>query len=1130
MSTTDRPSPLVGAKRRLKVRTRAKAAAKLMRSTSLSHAEQVYQRARDLKLLTKTPLFDVDWYAAAAGCEASRGAAVRHYLKKGHVLGLSPHPLFDPAYYASQLGDQATDRAVFLVYLSRARSAKASPHPLFDAPAYVKANPDARRHSHGILGHYVQEGAAAGASPNDWYVSDPEHEPGGLIDWVRARRAEWQARHDTAPCLSSSISWEDPGLLREHPGDVPAGPPGADPLVSVVMVVAEDLSLVRDMVDSVRAQTLSEWELLVVHHHGTSEVAAAIGEVGAECRIQLVAQHAPGLSRALNDGIGLARGTYLAWMCGGDVWGPEYLSRAVGTLWREGSQAAHTAMAVRSPAGKGGPKGSGGGTTTRFAADAATPERLAAGLRVDLSALVVTRSLAVEVGGFDESLPAAWDHDFVLKVAQKTPLRFIPVVGVTSDKKRRTRDAVLYRRLERPLVDHACVDSWHDVVLNRHTIDWGSLAARSTSQGTVSVVIPTHQDWRMTTRALQCVAEAAEGSHLTVETIVVDNGCGPETSVVLDSLPLRFPGVTVVHSPVNHGFALGNNLAVQHATGSVVVFLNNDTEVTAGWLEPLAAALEDREVLGAQSLLVYPTGTIQSAGVAFPSCGGVPHALLQGFPAEDAAGLETAAFSALTGAALAMRFSDVVALRGFDPLFRNGMEDVDLGLRMRRLRPGRFTVRPESVVVHHESKSHGRFTKALVNRRLLLDRWSNDMPGDDVALWRHVGYDVVRHEVRDVLGDDRRLAVPAPVLVRRPTVSVVEGSPSLRWAIKNPAPPDVSAEIWGDTHFARRLARALRGLGQQVVIDHRPEFERRTGQLDDVVLVLRGLAPYRPLYGQVNLGWLISHPEMLSRSEAESYDRLLAASVTWAERMSQQWGIRIDPLLQATDPEFFHPDRARPDTGQRVLFVGGSRKQLRPIVRDAVEQGLPLSVYGPGWEELIPSRYIKALSFPNEQLGAAYRSAGVVLNDHWEEMRVEGFISNRLFDAAAAGARVVTDDVSGLGDLFGRSVQVARDAADFVRLTSAPDLDAIFGNDEERRKVAARLHAEHSFDVRARQLLDVALEVRSSLSASRREAVEAGGRPSDGHVPLTSSYVRPAGLRSEAGRPPVAVQGGPWRR
>jgi GT2 family glycosyltransferase len=315
--------------------------------------------------------------------------------------------------------------------------------------------------------------------------------------------------------------------------------------------------------------------------------------------------------------------------------------------------------------------------------------------------------------------------------------------------------------------------------------------------------------------------------------------------------------VRIINASVNHGFALGNNLAIKEVSGGIVVFLNNDTEVRPGWLEPLVEALSDPEVLGAQSLLVYPSGSIQSAGIAFRSCGGIPHVLLQGFPVEDARDLANARFSALTAAALAMRFDDIVDLHGFDPLFRNGMEDVDLGMRARKKKHGFFTVRPASIVVHHESQAPGRFAKSLINRRVLLDRWDNEMPGDDIALWRHAGYDVLRHEALTHLADDRRLTAPQPVLQRRALASVNERRPALRWAIKNPAPSDASAEFWGDTHFARQLANALRALGQQVVIDHRPEFERASRRFDDVVLVLRGLAPYRPQYSQINLAWLI---------------------------------------------------------------------------------------------------------------------------------------------------------------------------------------------------------------------------------------------------------------------------------
>src|SRR4029450_6877770 len=100
-------------------------------------------------------------------------------------------------------------------------------------------------------------------------------------------------------------------------------------------------------------------------------------------------------------------------------------------------------------------------------------------------------------------------------------------------------------------------------------------------------------------------------------------------------------------------------------------------------------------------------------------------------------------------------------------------------------------------------------------------------------------------------------------------------------------------------------------------------------------------------------------------------------------------------------------------TGDPVLFVGNSRRVLRPVVRDALAAGLPLAVYGDLWSGLGPEGVVRGRWGPNDQLAAAYRSAGVVLNDHHNDMRAEGFVSNRLFDAGASGARVITDPVPG---------------------------------------------------------------------------------------------------------------------
>ncbi len=746
-----------------------------------------------------------------------------------------------------------------------------------------------------------------------------------------------------------------------------------------------------------------------------------------------------------------ASGEYVAFLDAGDSWVPDRLERLV-ALDRpfvadelEGERGTGEKVVFRTPA----------------------PD-------VEPARLVARREALVELGPVDPALPSAWLLDLLMRGG--TAVEVVPVVGV----RRRFPDR---RRALRPPPG-----DWRRVVLNKHRVDWAALADRVPTAGLTTVIVPTYADSELTTACVESLlADGAAGGG-PVEVVVWDNGSAPEVAAELDRLAGE--RVQVHHSPENHGFALGNNLGLAHATGDVVVFLNNDTTVPPGWLVPLREALADDDVLGAQPLLLYPGGTVQSAGVAFPTCGGLPHAFLQGFPVEDAHGIEGLRFHAVTGAALALRYADAVALRGFDPVFSNGMEDVDLCHRLGRLRKGHFRVLGPAPVVHHESRTPGRYDKHLVNRRIYLDRWQHvAAPRDDAELWATRGLRVVDHETGPARhGEPPRLRVPRPVLVREARLEVSERR-QLRWAIKNPAPAGPGGERWGDTHFAQALAGALRDHGQEVVVDRRPEWDRPTGRHDDVVLVLRGLVTYEPGPEQVSLLWVISHPELVTPDEVRGYDRVLAAGRPWAERRTRDWAAQlaqpIEPLLQATDPERFHPDTAAPDSGEPVLFVGNSRRVLRPVVRDALAAGLPLAVYGDLWSGLVPDEVIRARSLPNESLAAAYRSAGVVLNDHHEAMRADGFVSNRLFDAVASGARVVTDPVDGLAELFGPAVQVYESPDDLRRLATLSDPDAVFGDDATRRATADRVRSEHSFAARAARLVEIAHEARSARTLSR---------------------------------------------
>jgi O-antigen biosynthesis protein len=193
--------------------------------------------------------------------------------------------------------------------------------------------------------------------------------------------------------------------------------------------------------------------------------------------------------------------------------------------------------------------------------------------------------------------------------------------------------------------------------------------------------------------------------------------------------------------------------------------------------------------------------------------------------------------------------------------------------------------------------------------------------------------------------------------------------------------------------------------------------------------------------------------------------------------LCDRYGGPVRPLLQATDPSRFHPGAAEPDTGEPVLFVGNSRGVFRPVIRALVDAGIEVGIYGAQWSPFLGAGAVRAELVSNAKVPALYRAAGVVLNDHWEEMRAHGFVSNRLFDAAACGARVVSDEVAGAEELFGGLVRSYRDEAELVRLVRAGAGE--FPGPQARVDLARRVAREHSFDARAVQLLEAALEVKS---------------------------------------------------
>jgi spore maturation protein CgeB len=138
-------------------------------------------------------------------------------------------------------------------------------------------------------------------------------------------------------------------------------------------------------------------------------------------------------------------------------------------------------------------------------------------------------------------------------------------------------------------------------------------------------------------------------------------------------------------------------------------------------------------------------------------------------------------------------------------------------------------------------------------------------------------------------------------------------------------------------------------------------------------------------------------------------------------------------LEQATDPRLFYPDPS-PDYAHDLVYVANSRNVLRPMMRDLLPTKYDLVVYGGDWDGLIDPELVRSTFIPNDELRKVYSSARIVLADHWEDMRTEGFISNRIYDAVACGAFVISDDVPGLAERFGDRVAVYHDPEELHEL------------------------------------------------------------------------------------------------
>lgn len=190
------------------------------------------------------------------------------------------------------------------------------------------------------------------------------------------------------------------------------------PLVSVIVPTYNRHRLLGEAIDSVLAQTYSNFELIVVDDGSTDRTAERLASYGAA--IKVIRQSNQGVSAARNAGIQAAGGELIALLDSDDYWLPPKLAcqiecfNAHPELQICQTQEIWIRNGVRVNPKKRHQKFSG------MIFEKTLPLCL-----VSPSAVMLRKSLLDEVGLFDENLPACEDYDLWLRITWKYPVHLI---------------------------------------------------------------------------------------------------------------------------------------------------------------------------------------------------------------------------------------------------------------------------------------------------------------------------------------------------------------------------------------------------------------------------------------------------------------------------------------------------------------------------------------------------------------------------------------------------------------------------------------------------------------------------------------------------------------------------------
>ena len=499
-------------------------------------------------------------------------------------------------------------------------------------------------------------------------------------------------------------------------------------------------------VDSVRAQTHENWELLLIDDAGGDATLAAVTKdlAGLDERIKLITRKKNGgIARATNDGLKAAKGDFIAFFDHDDLLEPAALEIM---LLAQAETGAKLLYSDEDKVERGG----------AFSEPHFKPDfnhRFLLDINYICHLVMVEAQTLRAAGGLDPALDGAQDHDLLLRLVEGlAPGQIHHVAEILYHWRKTASSTAAAGAGAKPKAALAGAEAVAAHLQRRglpatveprgsltcYKVDWKFPAARVKKAG-VSILIPYRDHVEMTLECVQAIRAHTKG--VSYEIILLDNWSTTPEAERFAAAQANIEGTRVLRIAEPFNYSRINNIGVREARHEFLLFMNNDVFVDRpGWLRRmLDEALVDDGVGAVGAKLLYEDGTVQHAGVVL-GVGGVADHAFRGLGAEApgymAHAMTAQEVSAVTAACMLVRKSAFDAVGGFDEHELSvAFNDVDLCVKLREAGM-KIIYMPDTVAEHRESVSrgddfdHAKLARFMFENEVMRQRHEAVLPND----------------------------------------------------------------------------------------------------------------------------------------------------------------------------------------------------------------------------------------------------------------------------------------------------------------------------------------------------------------------------------------------------------------